>query len=111
MSLVAHTPALPHHAQIRAQIWPEFSMVSTLYTLSMGTYWVRRNGAMSSKGLWQSLAEFAPPRFRDYLRVVSIPCMAAISAVWLAMICCARRATSGFFPDSNTICAMATAPS
>jgi hypothetical protein len=36
MGLVAHTPALPHHAWVRAQIWPEFSMVFTLYTLSMG---------------------------------------------------------------------------
>jgi hypothetical protein len=34
--LVAHTPALPHHARIRAQVRVEFSMVSTLYTPSMG---------------------------------------------------------------------------
>ena len=38
--LVAHTPALPHHAQIRAQKVAEFSMVSTVYTHSMGTHWV-----------------------------------------------------------------------
>jgi hypothetical protein len=38
--LVAHTPALPHHAQIRAQKSAQFSMVSTVYTRSMGTYWV-----------------------------------------------------------------------
>ena len=40
--MVAHTPALPHHAWIRAQKWDQLSMVSTVYTLSMGTYWVRR---------------------------------------------------------------------
>jgi len=35
--LVAHTPVpLPRHG-FRAQIWPEFSMVYTSYTLSMGT--------------------------------------------------------------------------
>ena len=39
-SLVAHTPALPHHAQIRAQKSAQLSMVSTVFTLSMGTYWV-----------------------------------------------------------------------
>ena len=39
--VVAHTPALPHHTQIRAQKVAELSMVSTLYTLSMGTYWVQ----------------------------------------------------------------------
>ena len=39
--LVAHTPVPLPHSGFRARIWPEFSMVSTLYTLSMGTYWVR----------------------------------------------------------------------
>ena len=38
--MVAHTAALPHHAQIRAQKVTQFSMVSTVYTRSMGTYWV-----------------------------------------------------------------------
>jgi hypothetical protein len=35
--LVAHTPALPHPAQIRAPKVAQFSMVYTLYTLSMDT--------------------------------------------------------------------------
>ncbi len=48
--MVAHTPALPHHAQIRAQKSAQFSMVSTVYTLSMGTYWVWR-GASRTKQL------------------------------------------------------------
>jgi hypothetical protein len=39
--VVAHTAALPHHAWNRAQKSAQFSMVSTVYTLSMGTYWVR----------------------------------------------------------------------
>jgi hypothetical protein len=39
--LVAHTPVPLLHPRFRAQIWPEFSMVYTVYTLSMGTYWVR----------------------------------------------------------------------
>jgi hypothetical protein len=40
-SLVAHTPVPLPHIEFRAQISLEFSMVSTVYTRSMGTYWVR----------------------------------------------------------------------
>jgi len=40
-SLVAHTPVPLPRSGFRAQIWPVLSMVSTLDTLSMGTYWVR----------------------------------------------------------------------
>jgi hypothetical protein len=36
--LVAHTAALPCNAWIHAQNVARFSMVSTVYTLSMGTY-------------------------------------------------------------------------
>ena len=39
-SLVAHTPVPLPRPEVRAQIWPGFSMVYTIYTLSMGTYWV-----------------------------------------------------------------------
>ena len=35
-SLVAHTPVPLPHSGFRAQIWPEFSMVSTVFTRSMG---------------------------------------------------------------------------
>jgi hypothetical protein len=49
--LVAHTPALPHHALIRAQLKVEFSMVYTVYTLSMGTYWVRTDERLTP---WRS---------------------------------------------------------
>ena len=38
--LVAHTPVPLPHSGFRAQIWPEFSMVSTMFARSMGTYWV-----------------------------------------------------------------------
>jgi hypothetical protein len=41
MVLVAHTPVPLPHPGFRAQIWLEFSMVYTVYTLSMGTYWVQ----------------------------------------------------------------------
>ncbi len=41
MVLVAHTPVPLPRPGFRAQIWPEISIVSTVYTHSMGTYWVR----------------------------------------------------------------------
>ena len=57
MVLVAHTPALSRHAQIRAQIKAEFSMVYTVHTLSMGTYWVWRTASADEGVALTSLSE------------------------------------------------------
>ena len=57
MVLVAHTPVPLPHPGFRAQIWPEVSMVYTVYTLSMGTYWVRGMASADEGVALTSLSE------------------------------------------------------
>ena len=49
--VVAHTPVPIPHPEFRSQNVGRLSMVYTVYTLSMGTYWVLRSLSESRSSL------------------------------------------------------------